>query len=117
MRTLLAKDIAPFTKILTKMELKESIKSMFATPKEDIQQNDDDSKQNKNNSNGKMISELIWGIVENYYKAEQDFFIFIAGLEGKTPEEISNLPLNEFIDLIKELFSEKNLPFFKLAVK
>ena len=102
MRTLLAKDIAPFTKILAKMELKESIKGMFA---------------NANKDRGQMISELIWGIVENYYKAEQDFFVFIADLEGKTTDEISNLLLNEFIDLIKELFSEKNLPFFKLAVK
>ena len=102
MRALLAKDIAPFTKILTKMELKESIKSMFA---------------NANKDRGQMISELIWGIIENYYKAEQDFFVFIADLEGKTTDEISNLPLNEFIDLIKELFSEKNLPFFKSAAK
>ena len=102
MRALLAKDIAPFTKILTKMELKESIKAMFA---------------NANKDRGQMISELIWGIIENYYKAEQDFFVFIADLEGKTTDEISNLLLNEFIDLIKELFSEKNLPFFKSAAK
>ena len=102
MRTLLAKDIAPFTKILAKMELKESIKGMFA---------------NVGMDKGQMVSELIWGIIENYYKAEQDFFSFLADLEGKTQEEISELPLADFIGLITELFSEKNLPFFKLAAK
>jgi len=102
MRTLLAKDIAPFTKILAKMELKESIKGMFA---------------NVGMDKGQMVSELIWGIIENYYKAEQDFFSFLADLEGKTQEEISELPLADFIRLITELFSEKNLPFFKLAAK
>jgi len=102
MRTLLAKDIAPFTKIIAKMELKESIKAMFS---------------NSDKDRGSMVSELIWGIIENYYKAEQDFFIFIADLEGKTKEEISTLPLDDFINLIKELFSEKNMSFFKSAVR
>ena len=102
MRTLLAKDIAPFTKILAKMELKESIKSMFS---------------NKEQERGSMISELIWGIVENYYKVENDFFAFLADLEGKTSEEIANLPLSDFINLVTKLFNEKNVPFFKLAVK
>lgn len=102
MRKLLAKDIAPFTKIISKMELKESIKSMFGSSDKD---------------KGQMISELIWGIIENYHKSEQELYVFLAGLEGKTKEEISELELSEFIDLIKELFSEKNMSFFKFAAK
>lgn len=116
MRTLLAKDIAPFTKILKKMELKESIKGMFVNSKNsDTKEDNSDTKEDKNN--GQMISELIWGIIENYYKAEQELFVFIADLEGKTKEEIADLSLNEFINLIKELFSEKNMSFFKSAAK
>lgn len=102
MRTLLAKDIAPFTKIIAKMELKESIKAMF---------------NNSDKDKGQMVSELIWGIVENYYKAEKEFFAFLANLEDKTADEIAELPLPDFINLITELFNEKNLPFFKLAAK
>ena len=45
MRTLLAKDISPFTKILSKMELKESLKGMF---------------EKSEKGNGEMISELIF---------------------------------------------------------
>jgi hypothetical protein len=102
MRTLLAKDIAPFTKILSKMELKESLKGMF---------------EKSEKGNGEMISELIWGITENYYKAEKEFFAFLADLDGKTIDEISELPLPDFINLLTEIFNNKNLPFFKFAAK
>lgn len=101
MRKLLAKDIVLFTKILMKMELKNTIKNMF----------------NPNENNGDMTAELIWGIVENYHKAEKDFINFLAELEGKKLEEIENLELNDFISLIQELFSENNMPFFKFAAK
>jgi len=101
-RKLIAKDIAPFTKIIKKMELKSSIKSMFNSTEQE---------------QGEMVSELIWGIIENYYKAEKDFFAFLANLEDKKPEDISNLPISDFINLITELFSKENLPFFKFAAK
>lgn len=100
MRELLAKDIAPVSKILSKMELKDAIKSMFSGKTEQ----------------GEMLSELIVGIIDNYYKAEKDVFIFLAEVESKTVEEIENLPVLEFIDLIKKIVYE-NLPFFKYAVK
>ena len=109
MRTLLAKDIAPFTKILAKMDLRESIKSMFAVSRKDKGENKEE--------NGKMVSELICGIIENYHKAEKDLFSFVADLEGKTEDEIAKLPLPEFIGIITELIGEKNLSFFKLAAK
>ena len=101
MRNLLARDIAPFTKILAKMEIKDSIKAMFGSNKEQ----------------GEMVSELVWAVIENYHKTEKEFISFLAGLEEKKPDEISGLPISEFIDLVKELFSEKNFPFFKSAAK
>lgn len=110
MRELQAKDIAPFTKILAKMELKETIKEMFTRSTE---KQEEEVKPN----NGKMIAELVWGVIENYYKAEDELFTFLANLEDKTKEDISKLPLNEFIELIQELFSEKNISFFKSAAK
>ncbi len=102
MRELKAKDLAPFTKILAKMELKETIKAMFTKEEKD---------------NGEMVSSLIWGIIENYHKAEKELFKFLADLEEKTVKEIEDLSLNEFIELMTELLSEKNFSFFKLASK
>ena len=102
MRDLIAKDIAPFMKLIAKMELKPVIKSMF---------------NNSEEEKGQLVTELIWGIIENYSKAEKEFYIFLGDLEGKKPEEIAELPLTEFINLITELFSQKNMPFLKLAAK
>lgn len=101
MRQILAKDIAPFTKLIAKMKLKDSIKIMFSGSEKQ----------------GEMVSEIIWGIIENYSKVEQEFYIFLGSLEGKKPEEIAELPLPDFINLVTELFNEKNLPFFKSAAK
>jgi len=101
MRKLKAKDIAPFTKLIAKMGLKDSIKIMFGGSKKQ----------------GDLVGELVWGIVENYSKAEKDFFEFLAELNGQTPDEIAELSINDFINLVKELLSEENLPFFKSAAK
>ncbi len=107
MRQLIARDLGPFTKLISKMELKEAIRNMFASDKK---------KDKKKDRDGDMIAELVWGVVGNYYKAESDFFKFLADLEGKTEIEISELPMPDFINLIRELFSKENMSFFKSAV-
>lgn len=106
MRKLVARDIAPFTKILVKMEFREPLKAIFSK----LRSTDE-------TTNSTIILELIWGIVENYWKAEDEVYQFLAELEGKNPEDIAGLEIDEFIDLIKELFSSKNLSFFRSAVK
>ncbi len=101
MRALLAKDIAPFTKVLAKMELHDTIKAMFTKKGDTVDRE------------GEMVSTLLSGIIENYHKVEGELFAFIANLESKTVEEIAEMPLSDFIQLLTELFSEKNLPFLK----
>jgi hypothetical protein len=102
MRKLLAKDIAPFTKILAKMELKDVIKSVFSNSKKE---------------RGSVTAELVYGIIENYYKAENDFLKFLSNIDGRSPEELGNLTIAEFADVLKELFDGENLDFFKSAAK
>ncbi|MDD5502478.1 MAG: hypothetical protein PHH26_03320, partial [Candidatus Thermoplasmatota archaeon] len=60
---------------------------------------------------------LLLGVLENYHKVEQDLFAFLGSLEGKSTDEIADMPLPDFINLLTELFGEKNLPFFKSLVK
>jgi hypothetical protein len=103
MRQLKAKDIGPFTKILTKMELKDAIKGIFT--------------KSAKGEKGEIVSDLIWAVIENYSKAEKEFFSFLADLEGKGVEEIKELSIDEFIEILKTLFSSENLPFFKSAAK
>ncbi len=106
MRKLLAKDIGPFTKILSKMDVKQSLTSIWS------------DKEDGTKKDGTQIgAELIGLIIENYHKVEDEFFAFLADLEGKTKDEISNMGLPAFIELVKGLVNDSNLPFFKSAVK
>jgi len=106
MRSLKARDIAPFTKILAKMEIKDSLKTVFGN-----------AVNGEKMTGGALTAELLGIVIENYYKAEKEFFAFIADLNGTTSAEISDMDLPDFINLIKELFSAENMGFFKSAVK
>lgn len=100
MRKLTAKDIAPFAKILSKIGVRDTVKSMFSGGKTE---------------DGEMISELVCGLIENYPKAENDLFEFIGELTGKTVEEMKETDIDEFVELISELVSGEMRPFLKLA--
>jgi hypothetical protein len=101
MRKLKAKDIAPFTKIISKMEMKDTIKTMFCGEHKD----------------GEMVSEFVIGFIDNFPKAEKDLFEFLGELEGKPADDIAELDLSELINLVTSLFSGENIPFFKSVSK
>jgi hypothetical protein len=106
MRKLKAKDIAPFTKIIAKMELKDTLKATFGN-----------AVNGEKTTKGSLVADLIWGIVENYGKAENDFFAFLADVNETTPDAISDMDLSDFIKLLQDLFSGDNISFFKSAAK
>jgi hypothetical protein len=102
MRELKAKDIAPFTKILSKIGAKDILSEVLK------------ERESENLNGRELIASLIGSVIENYYKAEDDFLTFISNLDGRTKEEISDLPIGEFISLINEAIP-KDLGFFKSA--
>ena len=63
------------------------------------------------------MASIISGVLDNYYKAESEFFAFLADLNNCTAEEIADMDAGEFINLVKELFGVDNLGFFKSAPK
>jgi hypothetical protein len=104
MRKLKAKDIGPFTKILSKMEIKDTLTQMF-------------SDTDKTTDSRAFGAKLVAGIIGNYYKAEKEFFAFLADMNDCKPEEIADMDAGEFINLVKELFGVDSLGFFKSAPK
>ena len=57
-------------------------------------------------------------IIENYEKAEQDIYKFFSRLTGKTPKDIGNLELGEFIGLFYALVKKPQFgDFFNHASK
>ena len=104
MRTLIAKDIAPFGKILAKTDLKPILKETFFGEKK--------------SDNNELVIEMVYKLLESTDKVMAALFEFLAYLENRSVTEIEELPLDEFTDLLKELFSSKNFgSFFKLAAR
>jgi hypothetical protein len=105
MRQLLAKDIAPFAKMLADAELKPILKDTFFGEK-------------KAEGNKELVIELIYKLLESSEKVMASLFKFIAHMEDKAPSDIEQLPMDEFVGLLKELFGDKNFgSFFKFAAK
>ncbi len=94
MRGIVAKDIFALSRIAEKMNLDLS----------------------KVRGKDKKISgiELFKNFFENLGKAEKEVTVFLAGVSGKTEKEISNMPLKELKELVKELFQDEEIVnFFK----
>jgi hypothetical protein len=102
MRNLIARDIIPFGKILAKTDLRPVFKDVFSG----------DKKAN----NSEIILKLIYKILENMDIVGSALFEFLAYLENKEISDIEELPIDELVELIKQLFGDKNFgSFFKLA--
>lgn len=105
MRAIIARDIAPFGKILAKTDLKPILKETFFGEK-------------KPDGNNELMIELVYKLLESTDKVMQGLFEFLAYLEERPIKEIEELPLDEFTELLMELFGNRNFgSFFKLAAK
>ena len=105
MRTLIAKDIIPMGKLLSKTDLKPMLKDLFFGEK-------------KTQNNSELAIELAFQMLENIDKIANALFEFLAHIEEKPVQEIEELPLDELVELLKQLFGDKNFgSFFKLAAK
>lgn len=117
LRKLEAKDIAPMASILSKIGMKE-IKSCF---------NPDDLQELASEKNTEeavaavgftVVFDIASVILGNYEKCQDDIFRFIAGLSGKSKEEIAKLPLDTFFELIFEIVQKEEFKdFFKVVSK
>lgn len=117
LRKLEAKDIAPMASILSKIGMKE-IKNCF---------NPDDIQLLASGKNAEdaaaavgftVIFDIAGVIFGNYEKCQDDIFRFIAGLSGKSKEEIAKLPLDTFFELIIEIVQKEEFKdFFKVVSK
>lgn len=117
LRKLEAKDIAPMASILSKIGMKE-IKSCF---------NPDDLQELASGKNTEeaaaavgftVVFDIAGVILGNYEKCQDDIFRFIAGLSGKSKEDIAKLPLDTFFELIIEIVRKEGFKdFFKVVSK
>lgn len=105
MRKLKTSDLFSISRILKKMNIKDEIKGLAkditgATPEE------------KEKAQQSMEIDLAMLFVENIGSAEKEIYKFFADLTGKSTTDIENMDLNNFINLVKELFNQEGFASF-----
>ena len=105
MRNLKTSDLFSLSRILKKMNIKEDIKKFAKdvtgkTPEE------------KKKAEQDMEIELAMLFVENIGAAEKEIYKFFADLTGKTAADIENMDLNDFMNLVQELFNQDGFASF-----
>lgn len=100
MRTLKTKDIFKMSKILKKIDV------------------DFSSIETEGKSAETAGMEMVKVVVENMYQAEDEVNEFLGNLVGLTGEEVSELDLEDGIEIVKQFKNIKGLDFFfKSATK
>lgn len=125
LRNLCAKDIFPMTVIIRKIGLKdigacfdpEEIKAMTESlfGEDGGEKSIDDIAETVGVS---IVLEIVDVVLANLSAAEQDIFGFLAGLAGMTADEVANLPMDVFFEMLVDVFrKEEFVGFMKVVSK
>lgn len=138
LRELKAKDILPMVKILQKIGLKQiremltpdKIKELMTAMKSDDQdqkQEDPDQQEDQKQEekiDGRtilgfnLIMEVVGLVLDNLPACESDIYKFIGSVSSLTPEQVADLPLGEFTDIIVRILKDDGFAdFFKAVSK
>lgn len=121
-RPLNARDIFPMTKIIRKIGLKDFGKCFEP---EEIKTIMDSLSENGEENNIEDFAEIVGVsvvlkivdiILEHLPEAGEEVFAFIAGLIGKTKDEVATLPMDVFFELVVDVFKRKEFVGFMKAV-
>lgn len=133
LRELCAKDIFPMTAIIRKIGLKdigkcfepEEIKKIMSASSDKNTGDSEDSDENAIKSSKDEVAETVGisvvlkmadAILENLPTVEQDIYGFLAELSGMTANDISNIPMDVFFEMLMDVFSKKEFTGFMKAV-
>lgn len=120
-RPLNARDIFPMTKIIRKIGLKdfgkcfepEEIKAITDVFSDDEANNAEDLAEVVGVS---VVLKIVDIILEHLPDAGEEVFSFIAGLIGRTKDEVASLPMDVFFELVVDVFKRKEFVGFMKAV-
>lgn len=121
-RPLNARDIFPMTKIIRKIGLKdfgkcfepEEIKAITDTFSE---KSEEKSMEDLAEIVGvSVVLKIVDIILEHLPDAGEEVFVFIAGLIGRTKDEVAMLPMDVFFELVVDVFKRKEFVGFMKAV-
>ena len=105
MRKLKTADLPAFCRCIKRIGVKDEVKALAQNA-------------NKVSDIWDMGFDLLWNLFDlaTEKNGEEEIYKFLAGPLEMTPEEIADMPLDEFIAAVKQLGEENNLAaFFKSA--
>lgn len=105
LRKLRSTDLGLFSKIISKLEVRKDVTNMFF---------DIGSKKPAQLKavEKKLAADGLLLLLENYWKAEKELHQLLASLSSRSQSEIEELPLNELIEMLKEILKDESLPSF-----
>ena len=120
LRGLLARDIYPMTVIIRKIGLKdiaacfdpEEIKAIMGSVSDENKTMDDIAET----VGISVVMKIIDVVLENLSAVEPEVFGFLGGLSGMTADDIGNLPMDVFFELLIDVFKKKEFVGFMKAV-
>ena len=121
-RPLNARDIFPMTKIIRKIGLKDFGKCFEP---EEIKAITDTFSENGEEKSTEDLAEIVGVsvvlkivdiILEHLPDAGEEVFAFIAGVIGRTKDEVAMLPMDVFFELVVDVFKRKEFVGFMKAV-
>lgn len=113
-RSFISKDIFAMSKILTAVGFRE-FKDVFINARNAYK--DTEKTESVIESIGiTVVLDAVGVILANLDKAEKDIYKFLASITGEDVKTLENLPLEDFIAIIKEIATGENFKDFIKAV-
>lgn len=123
LRDLCAKDIFPMTVIIRKIGLKDIGKCFDPEEIKAITESlsDENGKEKSVDDIAETVGisvvlKIVDVVLANLSAAEQDIFGFLAGLAGMTTDEVANLPMDVFFEMLVDVFKKKEFVGFMKVV-
>lgn len=122
LRDLCAKDIFPMTTIIRKIGLKdigqcfdpEEIKAIMGSLSENGEEKSVD--EIAETVGISVVLKIVDVVLENLSAAEQEIFGFLAGIAGMTADDVANLPMDVFFEMLVDVFKKKEFVGFMKVV-
>lgn len=114
LRTLCAEDVFPMFKIISKIGIKE-FKSCFESEdvKEAIKSATNDETQDGLEVIGLGVAlEIASVIMANIPQAKEDIYLFLAQVSGMSKDDIRNLPISTFTEMIIDVVKKEEFKDF-----
>jgi hypothetical protein len=111
---LTVKHLFPFLKLMKALNIKDELKKLIKN-KVDVGDLDENEQAEVMQERG---IEMVFMLMDKMPDAEREIKSFLALYSDQTLEQIEELPVEEFITLIRQFFAEPQLKsFFKQAAK